>query len=62
MAHAVQSATAADAATPFKLTVVPKEPLDPANGRYRIQVEGFGPAVPLVPRGNPRRPRPVLRR
>ncbi len=50
-AHAVRSATAADTATPFKLTVIPKEPLAPPNGPYRVQVEGFGPAVPLVPRG-----------
>ena len=43
------AATAA-AKTPFKLIVIPKEPLDVARGRYRVQVDGFGAPAPLVPR------------
>ena len=34
----------------FKLVVVPKEPLDLTNGRYQVQVEGFGSPVGLTPR------------
>ena len=46
-----RSADAETGAAASRLGVVPKEPLDTVHGHYRIQVEGFGPAVPLVPRG-----------
>ena len=52
VAHAVQSVLPIGASgASSRLNVVPAEPLDVVNERYRIQVNGFGPAVPLVPRG-----------
>ena len=50
MGTAGQPASAV-ATSSFNLIVIPAEALDVANGRYRVQVEGFGAAVPLVPRG-----------
>ena len=62
VAHAVESAyqvgrttattdSNASATAPYKMIVVPKEPLDVTSPGYRVQVEGFGPAVALTPRG-----------
>ncbi len=58
--HAVEAAFPAGAeshlvgiaptASQFQLVVIPKEHLDVVNGHYRVQVDGFGPPVPLVPR------------
>ncbi len=34
----------------YQLTVNTKEPLDVARGRYRVQIDGFGAVMPVVPR------------
>ncbi len=51
VAHPVRSVAPGTAATPLKLLVVPQESLDLAKNHYRIQVDGFGAAVALTPRG-----------
>ncbi len=50
-AHAVRLAESTSAADPSRLVVAPQDGLDLSRGQYRVQVDGFGPAVPLVPRG-----------
>ena len=50
VAQPLESAVASGPAS-TALAIILKTPLDPVKGRYRVQVEGFGPAVPLVPRG-----------